>query len=118
MRIEKKLLSVGSPAICFIIDKMDIVSREEAKEKGLTHYYTGKSCKYGHYATRSIKGRKCLECDRIDKKRIRLANPEKVREQKRAAYYKHIEKSLARRKRYIQNNRGAVNALNAALAVV
>jgi len=93
---------------------MNIVSRDDAKKQGLTHYFTGKPCKYGHYATRSIKGRKCLECDRINKKRIRLANPEKVREQKRIAYYKHIEKSLARRKRYIENNRGAVNALNAA----
>jgi hypothetical protein len=96
---------------------MDIVSRKDAKKQGLTHYFTGKPCIHGHTAKRRYKDRVCMECDRQEQNRNRKNNPEKVKELKRIAYYKYIEKNLARRKEYIKNNRALVNALAKAYKV-
>lgn len=41
---------------------MGIITQYEAKEKGLKSYYTGKPCKYGHYANRLISNRTCIRC--------------------------------------------------------
>lgn len=41
---------------------MNIISLKEAVNKGLTRYFTGKPCKYGHVSERLVAGRKCLEC--------------------------------------------------------
>jgi hypothetical protein len=38
-----------------------ILSREEAKALGLERYFTGKPCRNGHIAERSMRG-VCLEC--------------------------------------------------------
>ena len=38
-----------------------ILSREEAKALGLERYFTGKPCRNGHIADRSVRG-VCLEC--------------------------------------------------------
>lgn len=93
---------------------MYIVSRKEAKEKKLTHYFTGVPCIHGHLDKRSVAQRKCMECDRIDKQKYRLNNPEQSKERKREYYYKHREKHLAAKKKYRQNNKGKINALRAA----
>lgn len=41
---------------------MVVISKKEAIEKGLKTYFTGKPCKYGHVAERSVSNRCCLEC--------------------------------------------------------
>lgn len=41
---------------------MKIVSRKEAIEKGLKKYYTGKTCKNGHYSERYTVGSECQGC--------------------------------------------------------
>jgi len=93
---------------------MEIISRKEAKEKGLSCYFTGVPCIRGHLSKRGTSRRKCMECDRNDKKMRRLANPEVEKERKRADYHKHREKHLATKKEYRKNNRGKINALNSA----
>lgn len=40
---------------------MEIISRKEAKAKGLKRYYTGKPCKHGHVSERYIGG-PCVSC--------------------------------------------------------
>ena len=49
----------------------EIVSRAEAKERGLTRYYTGKPCPHGHDSERRVANSACNECvkDRIKAKR-------------------------------------------------
>ena len=44
---------------------MEIISRKEAKEKGLSFYFTGKPCKHGHIAKRRIANNLCVACQRI-----------------------------------------------------
>lgn len=96
---------------------MDIVSRKEAKEKGLTHYFTGTPCIHGHIARRRVNDRNCAECDKLHKNIYRYKYPEKTREIKKANYYKHRDKHLAKRKRYVEKNRAKVNALAKAYKV-
>tara|TARA_A100000164_G_C21860839_1_gene749977 strand:+ start:104 stop:1198 length:1095 start_codon:yes stop_codon:yes gene_type:complete len=48
---------------------VEIISRKEAKEKGLVHYFTGKPCPNGHLAKRNTKNTNCTECSRLRKER-------------------------------------------------
>ena len=43
---------------------MDVVTRKEAKERGLARYFTGKPCPHGHVAERWASTSRCVECDR------------------------------------------------------
>ena len=58
---------------------MDIVTRKEAKERGLARYFTGKPCPHGHVAERWASTSRCVECER----KYREANREKIRERQR-----------------------------------
>ncbi len=44
---------------------MNIISRKEAKEQGLTRYFTGKPCKHGHIDERTTSSCICIGCNRI-----------------------------------------------------
>jgi hypothetical protein len=50
---------------------MQIISRAEAKAKGLKRYFTGKPCKHGHVAERQVFNATCVECERTALKRYR-----------------------------------------------
>lgn len=41
----------------------NIISRKDAKAKGLIHYFTGKPCKNGHVGPRRVRNWTCRECD-------------------------------------------------------
>lgn len=41
---------------------MKLISRKEAKEQGLTHYFTGKGCKRGHVSKRYVSSTGCFDC--------------------------------------------------------
>lgn len=41
---------------------IQIVSRNDAKTAGISNYFTGKPCKYGHVSQRSVCSSNCLEC--------------------------------------------------------
>ena len=40
----------------------EIVTRQDATKLGLSEYFTGKPCKHGHIAHRSIDNSRCTEC--------------------------------------------------------
>ena len=46
------------------------VSREEAAQRGLSRFYTGKPCKAGHVAERYVSNKNCVECNH-EKTRLR-----------------------------------------------
>ena len=48
---------------------MEIISRKDAKAKGLIHYFTGKPCLHGHLAKRLTRSTDCTECARLRKER-------------------------------------------------
>ena len=41
---------------------MDIITKEEAKAKGLKYYFTGKECKHGHISKRTVWSGTCYTC--------------------------------------------------------
>ena len=41
---------------------MKIISRKEAKKKGLKRYFTGEPCIRNHISERGVAGKNCLEC--------------------------------------------------------
>jgi hypothetical protein len=43
---------------------MEIISREDARSKGYTRFYTGEPCKRGHIAERTVSSNGCLMCTR------------------------------------------------------
>lgn len=45
-----------------------IVSRKEARELGLTRYFTGKPCKRGHNSERGVNSGDCVTCRKMRKK--------------------------------------------------
>lgn len=54
---------------------MEIISRKEAKEAGMTHYFTGKPCKRGHVSPRFVSTMVCMECGRGASREWARKNP-------------------------------------------
>lgn len=70
---------------------MDVISRSEAKAKGLKTYFTGKPCKHGHIAIRGTVDGSCRVCSSLWHKkhpesgRLRTARHKKKYPHKNAA---------------------------------
>ena len=107
-----------------------IISRDEAKARGLTRYFTGRACKRGHVAERQVINRHCLVCQRAYERAWYLANLEKYNATQRAwreANYKRVyaqqrtwfaancERERVRKRIWLEANRKRVNALHRAL---
>ena len=100
------------------------VSRQEAKEQGLKKYFTGKPCKRGHVAERTVKDCTCLLCRRLkdikyneqNKEKVRLKNKKqhgknKLKNNRRAVenYYKNQAKLKIYSRAYYRKNKSIVN---------
>lgn len=59
----------------------EIISRKEAREKGLIRYFSGVPCARGHLSERLTNCSHCLECERV-RQRARSSDP-RVMERKR-----------------------------------
>lgn len=83
----------------------EIISRAEAKARGLVHYYTGKPCLRGHYAKRQTTNGYCRGCYEILDKEIqsqrsleyRQKNAEKIRASQKQYHAENKEKVAKRR---------------------
>jgi hypothetical protein len=45
--------------------RMNLITRTEAKELGLTRYFTGEPCKNGHIEERKVYNKNCIRCERL-----------------------------------------------------
>lgn len=87
----------------------EIISRAEAKAKGLTRFFTGTPCRYGHVTERQVSSAHCLQCSRRNVGAYQKANPDKIRArhdqwaQKNVAKLK--EQRLARYRRVAEKKR-------------
>lgn len=93
--------------------KKEPSARQKAIAAGESHYDTGKPCIRGHYSLRNVNTRKCMECDRQDKKTLQINCADKVKARKRNEYAKNRNARLAQKKQYRQANKGRINALSA-----
>ncbi len=87
---------------------MEIITRKEAKERGLKKYFTGVPCKRGHVCERYVSGHGCIECVDVNNHNWRTANPEHYKEtlKEYGAKYsaEHKEERKIKRKQYIADN--------------
>lgn len=81
-----------------------IISLADAREKGLTHYFTGKPCKFGHIANRQVSNRGCVVC--LKKKSIDWAknNPDRSKEISDNWNAKNKKREAIRAKVWRKNN--------------
>lgn len=81
---------------------MNILSRNDAKERGAVRYFTGKPCKRGHIAERHVSSYGCVLCANEDLIRYRAEDPEKAKAafnlQRRIRYHQDIESSRKKAK--------------------
>jgi hypothetical protein len=47
----------------------EIITRREARDRGLAKYMTGKPCKHGHVGERRTDTGNCVECQRLAEQR-------------------------------------------------
>lgn len=79
-------------------------TRKEAKAQGSKLYNTGKPCKWGHYADRSISGG-CVECARWHTRAWQAKNRDHVREYNAAYHAENRESALVRHRKWRDENR-------------
>jgi hypothetical protein len=58
----------------------EVISRAEAKAKGLSKYWTGSTCCHGHIAERVTANGTCFVCYSDTLERYRRDNPDRIRE--------------------------------------
>lgn len=86
-----------------------IITRAKAKEQGLSRYFTGKPCKYGHVDFKLVSSLTCCECNRIkvrkwnkdNKQKLSIKNAEWYQNNKE--YWKEKVSLYSKNNRYINN---------------
>ncbi len=74
---------------------MQLLSRKEAIEQGLTHYFTGKPCPHGHVAHRFVISYGCTACVKQHYESRRKEKPELYAAATRKYYKSNREKCIA-----------------------
>lgn len=85
---------------------MEIVSLNEARQKSLQYYFTGKPCKNGHISRRVVKSRHCEACFAEYHKNYYQKNIEKYKKRDAAYYRANKEAILQRQKKFFDKNPG------------
>lgn len=88
---------------------MEVISKEEARSKGLLYYCTGKPCKRGNVGPRLVSNGacRCEDCRVESRKAVAdwsTRNVERVRELDRIAYVRNKDKRKLKAKRYREEN--------------
>jgi hypothetical protein len=97
-----------------VTDDQPIISRREAKARGLIRYFTGKPCKFGHVAERHVASWGCMICSSTRNLAWHHAHPEVIKARRQArldadreyrkAYY---QAHKAEKARYQKEHRAA-----------
>lgn len=92
-----------------------VVSRREAVQRGLKHYFTGKPCKHGHVARRFTSTWICTACNAAPDRRRYVSdwqreNTAKVAERNERWCDRNREKHRAANRKWIRDNPDKANA--------
>lgn len=75
---------------------MEVITKEEAKARGLKRFFTGRPCNRGHLSERYVKGTAvCVECAKEWHRRRYDSVREVHNAAQRARYYSDLERSRA-----------------------
>lgn len=66
----------------------EIISRKDARARGLKRYFTGASCKHGHVDERYVTTRECCRCALLHTKKYAERHPDKIRAWALAGYHR------------------------------
>ncbi len=86
----------------------EITTREEAKAKGLKHYFTGKPCKHGHVSRRFTSNGICTSCNLESHMRFATKNPDKIKAIKATHYAANKDKIKAKDAAYYAANKDKI----------
>src|SRR5438105_4382106 len=86
-------------------DKRDGGARQAAKAAGQLRYFTGKPCKSGHIAKRTVANGVCVECAKIIQQRHRKAHPDLFRERNRKWHKEHPNWGKEQNRKYYRSNK-------------
>lgn len=87
---------------------MEVISRKDAKAQGLTRYFTGRPCKWGHVAERLRSNGTCIGCHKESALKRYWGNPERFREISRKWSINNPEKRRAKDREWREKNRQRV----------
>ena len=93
-------------------------SKEEANERGLKYYFTGKECRHDHLSVRLAKNGNCYECSKAANRKANAkyqkANPEVIAAQMKRHHTKYAElyRAKSRVKYYQKQLDKALNELS------
>lgn len=82
----------------------EVISRAEARAKGLKRYFTGKPCCRSHLAERVTNNKMCVECHRYYQRGYYKKNVESEKARTRATYKKDPERGIAYQRDYREKN--------------
>lgn len=84
------------------VDPTGIISREDARQQGLTKYFTGIPCKNGHIGSRYVKTGQCCEC----RKQYNSSQDNGLKRRLLADYKKMLDNLTESEKSFIQAGMG------------
>lgn len=93
---------------------MDIITRREAKARGLRAFFTGRPCIRGHVSPRSVSTGHCNRCRADAQEARRQADPEAEKQRMRDYIAREGDNWAARSKAWREQNPERVIAKNAA----
>lgn len=71
-----------------------VVTRAEARAKGLRHYFTGRPCKYGHLEQKQTSTGNCMACKRNFENQWRVSNPSEAKNKSKLRYHRNRKSIL------------------------
>lgn len=81
----------------------EIISRAEARARGLKRYFPGSECKYGHVSERLVSSGVCIICRADIEKRYNASHPEKLKAKRRSQAARHRAENPDRIKKNQKN---------------
>lgn len=102
-----KLKNIGEKILCDDGIEREIISKSEAKKKGLDRYFTGKPCSNNHIFERCVDNSRCVVCKKEYAKEYWQQNKDSLKEHRQEyskEYRQQNKESIRERmKRYIRN---------------
>ncbi|AUR89805.1 coil containing protein [Vibrio phage 1.133.O._10N.222.51.E4] len=87
---------------------MEIITKKEAKERGLKRYFTGKPCKHGHVAERTICSGHCCVCGAERVRKYYEQNKGKIAEKDRKYREQNKDVIAEKKRKYHQQNKEVI----------
>lgn len=84
---------------------MEIVTRSQARERGITKFFTGKPCKHGHLAIRWLPSGTCSKCSKLAADKWYIRRKKHKLDQSKRNYRLNRENVIARTCANQKNNR-------------